>query len=149
MHRIATSASLGAVVAASCLVAGGTVAAAEPARLCFPAGGGVIELGISRAALSRPGFGLLAGRTFGPDKQHGGCFTPRPLPIIGSYTTGADGRIAISLTQAIAIQDVDCAAPVYGLSLRAPRLRGQLCTREFDGEGCGPVGPVPCPRQSD
>jgi hypothetical protein len=31
MHRIATSASLGAVVAASCLVAGGTVAAAEPA----------------------------------------------------------------------------------------------------------------------
>jgi hypothetical protein len=79
MHRIATSASLGAVVTASCLLAGGIAAAAEPSRLCFPAGGGVIELGISRAALSRPGFGLLAGRTFGPDKQHGGCldFPPR------------------------------------------------------------------------
>ena len=149
MHRIATAAPLGAVVTASCLVAGGIAAAAEPPRLCFPAGGGVIELGISRAALSRPGFGLLAGRTFGPDKQHGGCFTPRPLPIIGSYTTGADGRVAISLTQAIAIQDVNCAAPTYGLSLRAPRLRGQLCTREFDAEGCGPIEPGPCPRQSD
>ena len=40
MHRIAMSASLGAVVAASCLVAGGIVAAAEPSRLCLPAGAG-------------------------------------------------------------------------------------------------------------
>ena len=141
MRRIVTSATLGVALTASHLVA-----AAEPARLCFPVEGGVIELGISRAALLKPGFGLLAGRTFGPDKR-GGCFTPRPLPAAGSYTTGADGRVVVSLTQAIAIQDANCAAPTYGLSLRAPRLRGTICTREFDAEGCGgPIEPVPCPR---
>ena len=142
MGHLGSSSARAAILAAGCCLAAGVAAAADPPRLCFDTGGGnVLELGISRARLGRPGYGLLAGRTFGPD-EHVSCSGPRPLPLSGSYTTDSRGRVLITVTQRV-VNGPSCGSGgfpiVYGFSLRAPSLRGTVCVNDFDATGCGPV----------
>src|SRR4051795_5794980 len=59
----------------ACLAADGRALAADASRVCFSTGrgGGVIELGVAKGRLAAPGYGLLAGQTYGPDR-HVACF---------------------------------------------------------------------------
>src|SRR3954447_16244811 len=59
----------------TCLAVDGRALAADASRVCFSTGrdGGVIELGVAKGRLAAPGYGLLAGQTYGPDR-HVACF---------------------------------------------------------------------------
>ena len=107
----------------------------------------MIELGVAKSRLAAPGYGLLAGRTYGPDR-HVECFGPKPLPVSGSYVTREDGSVVVTLTQIIIAGNDGCGRDVYNLLLRAPALHGTLCQTEIvsDATDCGPVRPVACPK---
>jgi len=133
----------------ACLAADGRALAADASRVCFSTGkvGGVIELGVAKGRLAAPGYGLLAGQTYGPDR-HVACFGPKPLPVSGSYVTREDGSVVVSLTQIIIAGNDGCGRDVYNLLLRAPELRGTVCQGEVAGDstGCGPARLVVCPK---